>query len=207
MNFVYIMPFIKGLSFGLGLIMSIGLQNTFVLKQGLTANSHIFIIPFLCSLIDALLITLGILGLGKVIILFPNTLIISKYIASIFLFLYGAKSLYSAIKSNDALRIKNSPNQNLSSTIIAILVVSLLNPQNYLETVLLLGSISLHFEGLAKISFGAGAISASFIWFFSLAYGAKMLRPIFSRPFTWKILDLFITFTMWFLAISIILEL
>lgn len=199
-------PLIKGFSTSAGLIMAIGAQNAFVLKQGIR-RSHIFIIALLCSLIDAFLIILGVGGVGQLIVSVPNLLHIAKYGGIIFCLLYGTRSFIAAFTSKSSIKIEDAQRQdNLLSVIGMILAVSFLNPHTYLDTMILIGSIGAQFqEGGDKISFIIGAVLASITWFFALAYGAGYLAPLFSKSFTWRILDFVVGCIMWSISISLYL--
>lgn len=194
---------LQGFVFGLSLIVAIGAQNAFVLKQGLK-GSHVFWVCFTCAFSDALLIALGVFGLDLVENIVPNIAVYAKYFGAIFLFFYGLRSFYSAFKHNQIL----SPDQHqmvaLWPTLMVCLALTWLNPHVYLDTVILLGSISTKFGDHAH-SFGIGAIVASFVFFFSLGYGARVLRPLFAKPITWKVLDIIIGVIMWLIAYSLLI--
>lgn len=199
-----IMAFWSGLGTGLGLIVAIGSQNAYVLKQGLLRN-HPFIIALLCSTIDAIMIILGIGGLGLVITSHHLLLDIARYGGALFLFVYGAISFKGVFK-NEKLDIGDPKRKTgLKNTILTLLALSLLNPHLYLDTCVLIGTIGAHFKGIEKQCFTIGAVSASFIWFFSLSYGAKLLVPLFEKPTAWKILDLLVALIMWSIAGFLIL--
>lgn len=202
-KFYIFFPFLKGFGIGLGLIMSIGIQNLFVLKRGLL-DSNVFIVAFLCSLIDASLIMAGVSGMGVLINKAPWFLLVAKYGAFLFLLLLGALALSRAFKSTQTLKASKKEKESLYFVVISILVVSFLNPQTYLETVILIGSVSLEFQGAAKNYFAAGAICASFLWFFSLGYGARLLAPVFEKPSAWRILDLLVAILMFVIAFSLL---
>lgn len=197
-------PLIKGFSTSAGLIMAIGAQNAFVLKQGIR-RSHMLIIALLCSLIDAFLIILGVGGVGQLIVSVPNLLHIAKYGGMIFCFLYGARSFIAAFTSKASIKIDGAQREDsLISVVGMILAVSFLNPHTYLDTMILIGSIGAQFEeGIERISFIIGAVLASVTWFFALAYGASYLAPLFSKSFTWRILDFFVGCIMWSISISL----
>lgn len=198
------LPFIKGFCTSAGLIMAIGVQNTFVLKHGIM-KSHVLLIAILCSIIDAALIILGVGGAGKLIVSLPHLLHITKYGGAIFCFCYGGRAFYSALKSQNAIRLDDTNKEaGLYLTISTLLAVSFFNPHTYLDTVILIGSIGAQFqEEFKRLLFAIGAVTASSIWFFALAYGAGYLAPLFTRPFTWRLLDIFIGIVMWSIAGSL----
>lgn len=186
--------------------MAIGAQNAFVIKQGIL-KSHIFIVAFLCSLIDAILICLGIMGVGKFLTSHPELLEICKYGGALFLFYYGIHSFIRAYRLTNAIDMDDlKERSNLKITLTTLLIVSFLNPHMYLDTFILIGSIGAHFEGIDQFIFALGAITASVIWFFSVSYGAGYLAPYFSTPSTWKILDFTIGIIMCGIGISLLIS-
>jgi len=197
-------PFYKGISIGLGLIISIGAQNAFVIKQGILKN-QVFVIALTCALIDTILIVVGVAGLGRIIALNPVLLSVIKYGCSIFLVSYAVRSFRNAFKS-DILHISNSNEKiGCKHAMITAIAVSLLNPYLYLDTCILIGSIGSQFYGEAQISFASGAILASFIWFFTISYGGRFVLPIFQKSISWKILDFIIGIIMLGIALSLII--
>lgn len=192
-------PFLSGLSTGFGLIVAIGSQNAYVLKQGLLRN-HPFAIALTCSLIDAILIFLGVGGFN--LIISENTILlnIARFGGAGFLILYGIKSLASVFK-NEYMILDNSKSKpKLKTVLLTVLALSLLNPHVYLDTCVLIGTIGVQFDDGEREYFAIGAMLASFIWFFALSYGAKFLLPFFKSTISWKILDLFIALIMWCIA-------
>ena len=193
----------QGLAVGFGLIIAIGMQNSFVLKQGILKN-HVLVIALICSLIDSLLIVIGVNGFGAILAEHPLTLEFFNWGGVLFLFGYGLRSFYAAFKTQN-LQVDNKPQLlSLKQAILMILVVSFLNPHNYLDSCVLIGSLSTHFSTDLRPSFALGAITASFIWFFTLSYSARLLRGVFENPLAWKILDFIIGCTMFTIAISLI---
>lgn len=195
--------FIQGMAIGGSLIMAVGAQNAFVLKQGLK-QSHSLPIAALCSLIDAIMITAGVAGLGHLILAFPLIKDIASFGGAIFLFIYGYGALKSSFTEQKMQDEQELAADSLKKAVITTLAISFLNPHLYLDTVVLLGSISVQFEGTAKQWFGAGAVLASFVWFFSLSIGARYLSPIFQKPKAWCYLDRFICLTMWSIALALL---
>ncbi|MBE7214888.1 LysE/ArgO family amino acid transporter [Shewanella benthica] len=195
--------FIQGVGIGGSLIMAVGAQNAFVLKQGLK-RSHSLPIAALCSIIDALMITAGVAGLGHLILAFPLIKDIASIGGAIFLLVYGARALKSSFNEQSLDQGTNSGTGTLKAAVLTTLGISLLNPHLYLDTVVLLGSISAQFEGADRPLFGAGAVLASFVWFFSLSFGARYLSPLFEKPKAWSYLDRFICLTMWTIALVLI---
>lgn len=195
--------FLKGMLLGGSLIIAIGIQNAFVLKQGLT-NTHVFATAFTASLIDTILIFAGVLGIGALTQKFPDLLVFMKYGGAVFLFIYGALAFNKARKVG-RLDTTAQSESSLKQTIVLLMGFSLLNPHVYLDTVVLIGSISAQYGTDGRYWFGSGASVMSFIWFFTLAYGGRQLAPVFAKPRAWQILDIIIGLTMWALAISLLL--
>ncbi|MCP3926818.1 MAG: amino acid transporter [Desulfobacterales bacterium] len=196
-----LITFIKGLGVGSGLIIAIGAQNAFVLSQGVR-KSHYLIIPAICSFCDAALIILGVSGVGTIVAMNPLLSNIAAFGGALFLFWYGLSSFRAAFKES-SLEITDESKISLKAAILTTIGVTLLNPHVYLDTVVLVGSISAQFND--KYIFGAGAASASFIWFFSLSLCGKKLAPLFKKPGAWKILDGFVGITMWWIAVTLII--
>ena len=197
-------PILFGFSLSLGLIVAIGAQNAFVLRQGLTRR-YVFATALVCSLSDALLISIGVAGAGTLFANSPLLTGIATWGGALFLLVYGLRSFRSAFTRNtlDAAQADTQP-QTLRATILAALAFSYLNPHVYLDTVVLLGSIGAGQPAVERPAFALGAMSASFVWFFSLAYGAAWLAPFFRRPIVWQILDVVIGLIMWAIAASLL---
>ncbi len=196
-----VVSYFQGMGIGAGLIIAIGAQNVFVLTQGIR-RQYQWIVPFICSICDCLLIIAGAAGVGAVIATNP---ILAKYAAwggAIFLLWYGSCSLRSAFRTN-ILESGSLVRSTLKSVVVTTLALTLLNPHVYLDTVVLLGSISGQFEGMNRFAFALGACTASICWFFTLSYAGSLLQPVFRRPITWKVLDIFIWLTMWTIAFCI----
>ncbi|WP_299005998.1 LysE family transporter [uncultured Shewanella sp.] len=195
--------FLQGFSLGGSLTVAVGAQNAFILKQGLR-QSYPLLIAVLCSCIDAIMITFGVLGFGQVIDAYPVIVNVARVGGALFLFGYGAHALYMSFVCNEQLSMKSKSVGSFSQVLLLTLGVSLLNPSLYLDTVLLLGSISVQFQGLERTLFAIGAIMASLVWFFSLSFGAKYLSPLFTHSQAWVYLDRAICLVMWSLAVILI---
>lgn len=191
----------EGLSLGLGLIIAIGAQNAFVLKQGIKRR-YVFVTALICTLIDAALIASGVLGLGAIINGAPLLLFVVTAAGTLFLAWYGTKSFVAVF--NPAVLTDDMGDEtkggSLRSTVLALLAFSLLNPHVYLDTVIMVGGIGSRHPATQRPSFILGAASASAIWFFGLAYGARFLAPLFKKRITWRILDFAIGCVMLFIA-------
>ena len=195
--------FLTGFILGFSLILAIGAQNSFVLRQGLMGH-HVFTVALFCSLSDALLISIGVAGIS----IFLNNYInlVSDWlfgISAIWLAGYGLLRLRDAVIGKSVLIAENSSVNGLASTLSFLVVLTFANPHVYLDTVVLIGSVSQQFpDNNTKLSYVLGASIASFVFFFSLAYGAKFLSPVMQRPIAWRLLDSFIAFVMFGLAIK-----
>ncbi|MET0438090.1 MAG: LysE/ArgO family amino acid transporter [Devosia sp.] len=195
--------FIAGLSVGLSLIVAIGAQNAFVLRQGLRGE-HVFAVCLVCALSDAALIVLGVTSFGRIAALLPWIDPVMRFGGAAFLIWYGGRSLISALKSRSALSVGAGDGaRTLVTTLLACLAITWLNPHVYLDTVVLLGTISTQFSG-REVYFASGAIAGSFVFFFALGYGAAFLRPIFAKPFAWRILEAIIAVVMWAIALKLV---
>ena len=194
---------ITGFFLGLSLIVAIGAQNAFILRQGIL-RKHVFSIALFCSISDAILIVIGVIGISYFFSDFINEY--SKVIfgiASLWLFFYGVLRIKSALRSDTSIITKNNESSSWLNTISIIFIFTFVNPHVYLDTVILIGSISQQFEDLNQFYFSLGACSASFIWFFGIAYGAKLLAPIMQKPKHWRILDLIIALIMFIIAFNL----
>ena len=194
--------FIAGYSLALSLIIAIGSQNAFVLRQGLK-RQHVFIICLICFLSDALLITLGVSGFSVISKKAQWIEPVARYGGALFLLMYGTISLWKAFAKTENLTPAKDQNSSLSITIATCLALTWLNPHVYLDTLVLLGSISTQYPG-QQLVFALGASLASLTFFFALGYGARILTPIFERPFAWKVLDFMIACLMWTIAFTLI---
>ena len=192
----------SGFGLGLSLILAIGAQNAFVLRAGLLKR-YVFIVCLTCSLSDALLIYIGVNGLGRFVQSMPVIIDVMRYGGAIFLVLYGAKSLYSAWRGGTGLKAAGEFS-TLRAAALTCLALTWLNPHVYLDTVILLGSIAV--QSPQPGVFGIGAILASFVFFFTLGYGAQLLAPFFARPRAWQFLDIGIAAVMFSIAFGLILS-
>jgi L-lysine exporter family protein LysE/ArgO len=192
--------YVTGLTMGLSLILAIGAQNAFVLRQGLR-NEHVFVICLACAVSDAVLILVGITSFQQIAAVLPWLDPVMRYGGAAFLAWYGARNLYSALRSSGALAAGEGAS-SLGKALLTCLALTWLNPHVYLDTVVLLGTISTRFPGL-EASFAAGAVTASFLFFFSLGYGATKLRPIFANPTAWRVLEGIVAVTMWLIAFKL----
>lgn len=191
---------LPGFLTGLSLIVAIGAQNAFVLRQGLL-RKHVLVIVLICAISDATLIILGVLGLGALISALPWLLEVIRWVGVAFLVWYGSTSLKRFMK-NESLKAAEAGSGNLKQTVLTTLALTFLNPHVYLDTVIFIGGIANQF-GDQKWMFVIGAVTASFIWFFGLGFGASKASVLVSKPAFWKILDVFIAAVMFSLAITL----
>lgn len=188
---------------GLSLIVAIGAQNAFVLRQGLKGE-HVLAVCLACAVSDALLIIVGVTGFGRIASWLPWVDPVMRIGGTAFLAWYGAKSLMSALRSTNTLSAEvERGTKPLLPTLLTCLALTWLNPHVYLDTVVLLGSISTQFAG-QQSAFAAGAVTGSFLFFFALGFGAALLRPVFANPLAWRILEAVIAFVMWAIALKLI---
>jgi L-lysine exporter family protein LysE/ArgO len=192
--------FLPGFITGLSLIIAIGAQNAFVIRQGLTKR-YVFTVVAICTVIDASLIALGIGGLGAAIAGLPWLLEVIRWFGVAYLTWFGIKSLVSATK-NQTLDAAGVESKSAAKVITTVLAMSLLNPHVYLDTVIFVGSIGNTF-GENRWFFAFGAMLASLVWFTGIGYGAKAASRFMSKPLFWKVLDGVIAVIMFTLAITL----
>lgn len=179
---------ITGFTTGAGLIACIGSQNAFVLRQGLL-RQHVGAVAFICILSDILLIFAGISGLGVVVKSHPMVLEVVRYAGAAFLAYNAFLAAQRAWRASEILNPAKQGVYSLKTAIVIALTYTWLNPHVYLDTVFLLGSISLNYGDAGKWQFGIGAMTASIVWFLAISYGAKILLPLFRSYRAWQILD------------------
>lgn len=196
--------FLKGMGLGASLIVAIGTQNAFLLKQGLKRH-YVLTCILVCLVCDALLISAGVAGMGTVIANNPSFLLWAKAGGATFLIAYGLRAANSAWRPAALTASTAKAPDGYWAVIGAALAFSLLNPHAFLDTVILLGSIGGQHEGSGRVYFAGGAIMASALWFFVLGFGARYLAPVFAKPVAWRVLDGIIALVMWAIAASLFL--
>lgn len=194
---------IAGFALGLSLILAIGAQNAFVLRQGLR-GAHVFAVCLTCALSDAVLIAVGVAGFAAVNEALPGVAPLMRWGGVAFLVVYGALSFRSAMGPAAVLQPAEGGAGSLTAALATCLALTWLNPHVYLDTVVLLGSVSTQYAG-QQMAFGAGAMVSSFVFFYSLGYGARLLRPLFARPISWRVLEVIVGATMWAIAAKLTL--
>ena len=193
---------ITGFATGFSLILAIGAQNAFVLRQGLL-KTHVFVLALFCGLSDAILIIAGVWGFSAVVSLYPTLPIIMAYGGAAFLFCYGAMRFWAAYHGEYYLQLSGLSG-TLAATLATATAFTWLNPHVYLDTLGLIGAISTQFLGSDKLAFSVGAVTASFVFFFGLAYGARRLAPVMQSARAWRILDVIIGAIMFALAFKLL---
>ncbi|WP_230530794.1 LysE/ArgO family amino acid transporter [Microvirga roseola] len=195
--------FISGFLLGLSLILPIGAQNAYVLRLGLRGE-HVLAVCLTCAISDAVLILAGVAGFARISAFLPWAETAMRYFGAGFLIVYGVRSLMAAFEAT-AFKTSEATPASLRRAMLTCLAFTWLNPHVYLDTVVLIGSISTQFTG-NRGAFALGAMLASFTFFFSLGYGARLLRPFFASPVTWRILDAGIALVMWITAARLLLD-
>ncbi|MFY2035842.1 LysE/ArgO family amino acid transporter [Achromobacter xylosoxidans] len=193
---------VAGFATSIGLILAIGPQNAFVLRQGLQ-RSHVGLVVATCALSDAAMILAGVAGAGLLVRESPVLLQVLRFGGAAFLACYGILAAKRAWYGTHSLHASKTNALSWQRVLLAALGFTFLNPHVYLDTVVLMGSVSTRYIGIAKWAFAIGACVGSVIWFTSLGYGARVLEPIFRRPNAWRLLDAFIAMLM--LALSAVL--
>ncbi|MFF2053351.1 LysE/ArgO family amino acid transporter [Leifsonia sp. NPDC058194] len=194
--------FLTGLGSGASLIVAIGAQNAFVLRQGLR-REHVLPVVAICVLSDALLIAAGVAGIGALVKAAPLALEIVRWVGFAFLLGYAVFAARRALKPS-TLTAASGAAPSLAATLGMCLAITWLNPHVYLDTVLLLGSLSADHGDPGRWVFGAGAATASLLWFSVLGFGARVAAPLFARPVAWRILDAGIAVLMVVLAVLLV---
>ncbi|WPQ37673.1 LysE/ArgO family amino acid transporter [Achromobacter xylosoxidans] len=194
--------FLPGFFLSLSLILAIGAQNAFVLRQGLR-QEHVFAVCLVCAVSDAILIAAGVAGFGLASHALPWLEPVLRYGGALFLLAYAARSLRSALRNHGSLTPSGRQAAGLGATLATCLAFTWLNPHVYLDTVVLLGSISSQYEG-HKAAFALGAMAASFTFFFTLGFGARLLRPVFASRAAWRVLDVLVGIAMLAIALKLV---
>ena len=197
-----IAPFLVGFATGLSLILAIGAQNAFVLRQGLVGR-HVLPLVLLCAVSDAILIAAGVAGFGRLVELVPWFPDAMAAAGAAFLLAYAALRLRAALAGGADMSLAGQ-GASLRATLLTAAAFTWANPHVYLDTLGLIGAVSTQYAGAARLAFGIGATSASFAFFFSLGYGARALAPVMTSPRAWARLDLLIAVTMTLIALKLL---
>ncbi|WP_101067392.1 LysE/ArgO family amino acid transporter [Roseovarius salinarum] len=191
---------LAGFALGFSLILAIGAQNAFVLRQGLR-REHVLAVVLTCALSDAVLVSAGVAGFGALARAVPGLEVVMRFGGAAFLVWYGLRNLWAAWRGGEVMEAGTGTG-SLRRALLTCLALTWLNPHVYLDTVVLLGSVSAQYAD--RLAFGAGAVAASFVFFFALGYGARGLAPLFRRPQSWRVLDLVVGLTMWAIAAKLL---
>jgi L-lysine exporter family protein LysE/ArgO len=195
-----------GLGTGLSLIIAIGAQNAYVLRLGIEGRNRIVLgVVLVCALSDALLILAGVLGIGAVIEAAPVALVVIRILGSGFLLVYGVLAAVRVFRPRALVVSGDPPQLGMGSAVATAVAFTWLNPHVYLDTVVLLGSVANQQGADERWWWSAGAIGGSFLWFFALGFGARLLRPVFARPAAWRVLDALIALVMLALGLRLAL--
>ena len=192
---------LAGFALGFSLILAIGAQNAFVLRQGLL-RSHVLAVCLTCALSDAILIAAGVAGFGALTQAIPGLELAMRLLGAAFLIWYGARTLLSAWRGGQVMPTGQAAG-SLRTALLTCLALTWLNPHVYLDTVVLLGAVAAQYDD--RLNFALGAMTASFVFFFSLGYGARLLAPLFAKPRAWQVLDVIIGVVMWAIAAKLLL--
>ena len=194
---------VAGYFLSISLIAAIGAQNAYVLRQGLR-REHVFAVIMTCALSDALLMAAGVAGFGAVSKRVPWLGDAMLYSGVLFLIVYGALRFRAAFRGGEALRPAAGAQTPLAKVLMTCLVLTWANPHVYLDTVVLIGSLSAHYAPHQMV-FGMGAALGSFSFFLVLGYGARLLAPVFAKPQAWVVLEIVVGMTMWAIAAGLLL--
>ena len=192
-----LLPLVLGLGTGLALIIAIGSQNAFVLRIGIAGdNRTVAAAVAVCAASDAVLIFAGIVGIGVLVDRAPAALTVVQIVGAAFLLCYGLFALFRVWKPRALLADGSTVRVSTRTAVLTTVALTWLNPHVYLDTLIFLGSVANQQGETERWWWGAGAITASFIWFISLGFGARLLRPFFARPGSWRVLDALIAAVM-----------
>jgi L-lysine exporter family protein LysE/ArgO len=194
---------LSGLGLGLSLIVAIGAQNAFVLRQGLRGE-HVLPVVLVCAVSDAVLVVAGVLGAGALLDRVPGLLLVFRFGGAAFLLCYAVLAARRALRPGALGAEADGAGVPAATALATALALTWLNPHVYLDTVVLLGSIA-QTHGEQRLFFAAGACTASALWFAGLGYGARLLRPLFARPGAWRVLDALVALVMASIAVSLVL--
>ncbi|GKT26684.1 LysE/ArgO family amino acid transporter [Acidovorax sp. SUPP3334] len=201
MNF----PFVEGLGLALGLLVALGPKDTYVIKHSVRAGNAIALV-LICSISDVLLIFLGVWGLGALITESPVLLAVTMAGSIAYLVFFGCQALAGAIKGTEMIAELPHSNVARSAVVKGALFHSLLTPYAWLDTVFVIGTVSATKEGMVKVAFASGAMSASFFWFAFLTVGSRLAAPLFKNKQVWRALDAVVAVSMFLLATKLVAD-
>lgn len=195
--------YFAGFFLGMSLILAIGAQNAFLLRQGLR-REHVLPLVLTCAISDAILIAVGVGSFGALSESAPWIEPVFLYGGVAFLLVYGAMSFARARKGGEALQPSSQGAGSVWAAVGTCFAITWLNPHVYLDTVVMLGSSSAQYD--SRLGFGMGGASASFVFFFTLGYGARLLAPVFANPRSWQVLEIIVGLVMWAIATKLLLS-
>ena len=196
--------YLEGVLLSMGLIIAIGAQNAYVLKQGVQ-NNHIFWVATICFICDFTLMSFGILGVGSLVAKHEVFQLILASLGALYIFIFAYQSFRAIWKDEVMDTGYYSAKSSFKSVILGTLAITLLNPHVYLDTVVIIGGIAGTLEDQHKVAFLLGTLTASCVWFYSLGYGARLLAPVFKKPNTWRILNFLIGCMMLFIGYQLVM--
>lgn len=204
LNEIILANLLEGFGISASLIMAIGAQNAFVLKQGLK-KQYLFMTAFICFLCDSALIALGVTGIGELLSDLPILLSVMRWGGALFLVGYGIRSLMNVFHPHSLVAdMSDKGTKNRYTTLLTLLGFTFLNPHTYLDTFLLIGTVGAEHPPEEHLPFIIGAMSASLVWFFGLTYGASKLSPLFKNPRAWQVMDSIMAIIMFVIAYCVI---
>jgi len=196
---------VSGFIAAAGLIIAIGAQNAFVLRQGLQ-QSHVGLVVLVCMLGDIVLILAEVAGIGALVQQWPWLLQVLRFGGAAFLAVYGAMAAVRALRGGGQLTAEGAAQQHWRPVLLTVLAFTFLNPHVYLDTMVLLGSLSTRYPLEIRWAFALGACCASVVWFGLLGYGARLLLPVFKKPTAWRVLDSLMAIFMFALSLLLLLK-
>ena len=194
-----------GFTTGAGLIIAIGAQNALVLRQGLLRR-HVGLVVALCAMSDIALILCGVGGAGAIVLAWPELLQVLRFGGAAFLAWYALLAARRARHGGGTLAAADGNEESRRRVMLTCLAFTFLNPHVYLDTLVLIGTLSTRYPGGAQWSFGLGACAASVAWFTSLGFGARLVQPLFQKPVAWRVLDGCIALFMAVLCLMLLLN-
>ncbi|MFD3509790.1 LysE/ArgO family amino acid transporter [Nocardia sp. NPDC058666] len=195
---------LSGLGFGLSLIVAIGAQNAFVLRQGVRGQ-HVLPVIAVCVVSDIVLIGVGVAGFGAIVESFPAIVTVARYAGALFLLGYAVIAARRALRSSTLIADSAGTSVTVGATVLTCLAMTWLNPHTFLDTVVLLGSFASTYASPDRWFLAGGAMLGSVIWFLALGYGSRRLGPLFARPGSWRVLDSLIAVVMLALALGLLI--
>ncbi|KQO82775.1 amino acid transporter [Frigoribacterium sp. Leaf263] len=203
-----------GFGTSLALIVAIGAQNAFVLRVGLTGTARVVLpVVIVCAVSDAVLISAGVAGIGALITAHPGVVVVVRFVGAAFLLVYAVLAAVRAVRpvgalvvaDGDAAAATTTAPVRVTTTVLAALAFTWLNPHTYLDTIVFLGSVANQQPGELRWWFAVGAVLGSLVWFTALGFGSRLLRPVFARPGAWRVLDAIIAVVMTVLGLRLLL--